>query len=149
MNIEENSNSLNEWVLIRVEKLDPDLSVFLLKIRPRHPDLDSQRCIINLLIVVITVYLQTQSIHTYGNWSFRGSQGRGRIRNFFQRSGSAEEKKSDLDPTLNQYEEKKYLYLTVCPRSSDPFYKVSYYIKWVSTSCTHTQYRFCAFFHIE
>ena len=23
---------------------------------------------------------------------------------------------------------------TVCPRSSDPFYKVSYYMKWVTTS---------------
>ena len=26
--------------------------------------------------------------------------------------------------------------LTVCPRSSDPFYIVTYYIKWVSTSWT-------------
>ena len=25
---------------------------------------------------------------------------------------------------------------TVCPGSSDPFYIVSYYIKWVNTSCT-------------
>ena len=25
---------------------------------------------------------------------------------------------------------------TVCPRSSDPFYIVSYYIKWVTTSWT-------------
>ena len=27
---------------------------------------------------------------------------------------------------------------TICPRSSDPFYKVSYYIKWVTTSWTHS-----------
>ena len=27
---------------------------------------------------------------------------------------------------------------TVCPRSSDPFYIVSYYIKWVTTSWTHS-----------
>ena len=33
---------------------------------------------------------------------------------------------------------KKFLYGTVCPRSSDPFYKVSYYIKWVPTSWTYS-----------
>jgi len=27
---------------------------------------------------------------------------------------------------------------TICPRSSDPFYIVSYYIKWVTTSWTHS-----------
>ena len=27
---------------------------------------------------------------------------------------------------------------TVCPRSSDTFYIVSYYIKWVTTSWTHS-----------
>ena len=27
---------------------------------------------------------------------------------------------------------------TVCPRSSDPLYIVSYYIKWVTTSWTHS-----------
>ena len=27
-------------------------------------------------------------------------------------------------------------YSTVCPRSSDPFYKASYYKKWVTTSWT-------------
>ena len=26
--------------------------------------------------------------------------------------------------------------VTVCPRSSDPFYVVTYYIKWVNTSWT-------------
>ena len=30
---------------------------------------------------------------------------------------------------------------TVCPGSSDPFYIVSYYIKWVTTSWTHSIYR--------
>ena len=29
---------------------------------------------------------------------------------------------------------------TVCPGSSDPFYIVSYYIKWVTTSWTHSIY---------
>ena len=32
------------------------------------------------------------------------------------------------DPSLN----------TVCPKSSDPFHIVSYYIKWVTTSWTHS-----------
>ena len=32
-------------------------------------------------------------------------------------------------------------YSTVCPRSSDPFYKASYYIKWVTTSWTHSKNR--------
>ena len=32
---------------------------------------------------------------------------------------------------------KKY---TICPRSSDPFYKVTYYIKWVTTSWTYSIY---------
>ena len=27
---------------------------------------------------------------------------------------------------------------TVCPRSSGPFYVVTYYIKWVTTSWTHS-----------
>ena len=27
---------------------------------------------------------------------------------------------------------------TICQRSSDPFYLVSYYIKWVTTSWTHS-----------
>ena len=30
-----------------------------------------------------------------------------------------------------------YLLDTMCPRSSDPFYIVSSYIKWVTTSWTH------------
>ena len=31
---------------------------------------------------------------------------------------------------------------TVCPGSSDPFYIVSYYIKWVTNSWTHSTYLF-------
>ena len=31
---------------------------------------------------------------------------------------------------------------TVCPRSGDPFYVVSYYIKWLNTSWTHNMYFF-------
>ena len=30
-----------------------------------------------------------------------------------------------------------YVLHTVCPGSSDPFYIVSYYIKWVTTSLAH------------
>ena len=30
------------------------------------------------------------------------------------------------------------IYCTVCPGSSDPFYIVSYYLKWVTTSWTHS-----------
>ena len=30
-----------------------------------------------------------------------------------------------------------FYYTTVCPGRSDPFYIVSYYIKWVTTSWTH------------
>ena len=33
---------------------------------------------------------------------------------------------------------KKFLYGTVCPRSSEPCYIVSYYIKWVTNSWTHS-----------
>ena len=29
---------------------------------------------------------------------------------------------------------------TVCPGSSDPFYVVTYYIKWVTTSWTHSTF---------
>ena len=29
-------------------------------------------------------------------------------------------------------------YFTVCPGISDPFYIVTYYIKWVTTSLTHS-----------
>ena len=32
---------------------------------------------------------------------------------------------------------------TMCPRSSDPFYIVSYYIKWVTTSWTHSSWAPC------
>ena len=28
---------------------------------------------------------------------------------------------------------------TICPKSSDPFYIVTYYIKWVTTSWTHSK----------
>ena len=31
----------------------------------------------------------------------------------------------------------RYIYDTVCPRSSDKFYIVTYYIKWVTTSWTN------------
>ena len=34
----------------------------------------------------------------------------------------------------------KWQEYTVSPRSSDPFYKVSYYIKWVATSCSYSIY---------
>ena len=31
---------------------------------------------------------------------------------------------------------------TVCPRSSDPFYIISYYIKWVTTSWTNSKTKY-------
>ena len=34
-----------------------------------------------------------------------------------------------------------YVY-TICPGSSDPFYIVPYYIKWVTTSWTHSMHHF-------
>ena len=30
---------------------------------------------------------------------------------------------------------------TICPRISDPFYIVSYYIEWATTSWTHSSYK--------
>ena len=36
----------------------------------------------------------------------------------------------------DQLEKSNDMDLTVCPRSSDPFYIVTYYIKWVTTSLT-------------
>ena len=53
--------------------------------------------------------------------------------------------KNDKKETDNERQRQKeretadshiYIY-TVCPRSSDPFYIVSYNIKWVTTSWTH------------
>ena len=32
----------------------------------------------------------------------------------------------------------KVLVITICPRSSGPFYIVTYYIKWVNTSWTYS-----------
>ena len=34
----------------------------------------------------------------------------------------------------------RFLGHTVCPRNSDPFYEVPYYIKWVTTSWTYSRY---------
>ena len=41
---------------------------------------------------------------------------------------------------LNQGDQKnvKIKIITVCSRSSDPFYIISYYIKWVITSLTYS-----------
>ena len=33
---------------------------------------------------------------------------------------------------------RSFLDITVCPKSSDPFYVVTYYFKWVNTSWTHS-----------
>ena len=35
------------------------------------------------------------------------------------------------------------IHITVCPESSDPFYVVTYYIKWVTTSWTKSMYVWC------
>ena len=37
---------------------------------------------------------------------------------------------------------------TVCPRSCDPFYIITYYIKWVTTSWTHSTYSKEASIHL-
>ena len=37
------------------------------------------------------------------------------------------------------------LYLAICPISSDPFYIVSYYIKWCTTSWTYNIYKYDVF----
>ena len=39
-------------------------------------------------------------------------------------------------PTFGEFDTKDG---TVCPRSSDPFYIVTYYIKWVTTSWTQSK----------
>ena len=40
---------------------------------------------------------------------------------------------------LQAYQGESSLRNTICLRSSDPFYIVSYYIKWVTTSWTHSR----------
>ena len=45
---------------------------------------------------------------------------------------------------LSQYE--TLATSSVCPGSSDPFYIVTYYIKWVTTSWTYCIMRRCDFF---
>ena len=40
----------------------------------------------------------------------------------------------------NLYLELHHSYLTICPRSSDQFYIVSYFLKWVTTSWTDSIY---------
>ena len=37
---------------------------------------------------------------------------------------------------------------TICPRSSDPFYIVSYYIKWVTTSWTYSMSHYKTFIEV-
>ena len=48
------------------------------------------------------------------------------------------ENKPDPDPTVKKYLMRHPSLSTVCPRSSDPFYLVGYYIKWVTTSWTYS-----------
>ena len=38
---------------------------------------------------------------------------------------------------------------TICPRSSDPFYKVTYYIEWVNTSSTYSTFTLLNFSFIS
>ena len=37
---------------------------------------------------------------------------------------------------FSSFKNSRFICLTVCPRSSDPFYTVTYYMKWVTTSWT-------------
>ena len=39
---------------------------------------------------------------------------------------------------IQEGSKKEYLHYAVCPRSSDPFYTVTYYIKCVTTSWTYS-----------
>ena len=41
--------------------------------------------------------------------------------------------------TLKRHLGYRMILYNVCPRSSDPFYRVSYYTKWVITSCTDSR----------
>ena len=41
------------------------------------------------------------------------------------------------DNGLGKYSVSGLLWHTVCPRCSDPFYRVRYYIKWITTSWTY------------
>ena len=55
---------------------------------------------------------------------------------------------------LNFYAVRHYMVIcTVCPKSSDPFYIESYYIKWVTTSCTYSTtiffFSFCNISHSQ
>ena len=47
--------------------------------------------------------------------------------------------------------ERTYLFIiqTVCPRSSDPFYIVSYYMKWVTTSWTYSSASHKIFYNLH
>ena len=42
-----------------------------------------------------------------------------------------------------------FLQHTVCPRSSDPFYIVTYYIKWVTASWAYSCYKSVCFEHVN
>ena len=85
--------------------------------------------------------LNTQYKETVGYWLV--------VRNLAATSGKNED--SSLVPSTGLCFDNNFLsasnfsiqvvnpaYFTVCPRSSDPFYVVSYYIKWVTTSWTHS-----------
>ena len=43
----------------------------------------------------------------------------------------------------------EYIFHTMCPRSSDPFYIVTYYIIWVTTSWTHGKSDAGSLFHVD
>ena len=47
--------------------------------------------------------------------------------------------KRDFESGYSNNDDTDSYYITVCPRSSDPFYIVTYYIKWVTTSWTHSR----------
>ena len=48
-------------------------------------------------------------------------------------------KEQQQDEKLFQFYPCEILLYTVCPGSSDPFYIISYYIKWVTTFWTHSK----------
>ena len=59
-----------------------------------------------------------------------------RVHKFRERTGSNRGLEKGRDRTLSG--PAKHITGTVCPASSDPFYIIPYYIKWVTTSWTHS-----------
>ena len=60
--------------------------------------------------------------------------------NYFVFLGNSRIRRSGLNPDSSPDGHHTNIDGTVCPGSSDPFYIVTYYIKWVTISWTHSSY---------